>query len=417
MDENLRSRIKENLVARRADQFQYLSELIKTPSVYTPGEGSGDMVPVTELTVKTLKEMGLGVERHTVPDEFAAGSGLSNHTSLVVRHEFAAGPIVALVAHGDTKKANPGWTEDPFGAVIKNGVLYGLGALSKADLAVFSHALVALRDAQPELSGTLELHFTFDCAADGDLGPGWLLKNGIVNPDYALGSGISYGIGTSSMGDLQLQVEIAETALTTAQNEGGVVADPLEAAVGVMAALYRARDDIATLRSDIPGIGSPGMVIGEIDGGERPDEAPAKVVFGLGRDILPEENPAEVEAGLTRLIAEAGSHFDGVICKISRVKMSPPMKAGPGTDKFSKILEECAADVMGGPVWVYGVPYDPGTRHYAALGIPTVLYGAGPSTPEEGHPGGPDERLVLDDLRKATEVVALALADFLKPAA
>ncbi|NQU59879.1 MAG: M20/M25/M40 family metallo-hydrolase [Rhodospirillales bacterium] len=417
MNENLHLKIRENLVACRADQFQFLSDLIKTPSEISPG----DMEPVVGLTVKALKEMGFGVERHEVPSDLAAGSGLSNLTNLVVRHEFAAGPIVALAAHGDTRKATAGWTQDPFGAVIKNGTLYGLGAISKADLAVYAHALVALRDARPDLSGTVELHFTFDCAQDGELGPGWLLKNGIVNPDYALGSGCSYGIGTSAMGDLQLQVEITGTALSTAQAAtraaGGVVADALEAAVGVMAALYKARDDIAKIRSDIPGIGSPSLVIGEIEGGERPDEAPGKVVFGLGRDLIPNETPAAVEAGLIRLIADAASQFDGVVCKISRVKLSPPMKAGPATDKLSGILEGRAADVMGGPVWVYGVPYDPGSRHYAALGIPTVLYGAGPGTLEEAHAGGPDERLVLDDLRKATEVTALALADFLKPAA
>jgi acetylornithine deacetylase/succinyl-diaminopimelate desuccinylase-like protein len=57
------------------------------------------------------------------------------------------------------------------------------------------------------------------------------------------------------------------------------------------------------------------------------------------------------------------------------------------------------------------------SRHYAALGIPTVLYGAGPGTGDEAHVGGPDERLVLDDLRKATEVVAMSLAAFMTPAA
>ncbi len=63
------------------------------------------------------------------------------------------------------------------------------------------------------------------------------------------------------------------------------------------------------------------------------------------------------------------------------------------------------------------MPFDANSRHYAALDIPTVLYGAGPATMADAHAGEADERLVLDDLRKATEVVALALADFLTPAA
>ena len=93
------------------------------------------------------------------------------------------------------------------------------------------------------------------------------------------------------------------------------------------------------------------------------------------------------------------------------------MKSGPGTVKLAGALEAQAAKVMGAPISVYGVPFDANSRHYAALGIPTVLYGAGPAAGADGHGGGPDERLVLDDLRKATEVVALALAAFLTPAA
>ena len=53
-------------------------------------------------------------------------------------------------------------------------------------------------------------------------------------------------------------------------------------------------------------------------------------------------------------------------------------------------------------------------RHYTAVGIPAVLYGAGPRTAAEANIGGADERLVLDDLRRATETVACALAGFLR---
>jgi succinyl-diaminopimelate desuccinylase len=47
-------------------------------------------------------------------------------------------------------------------------------------------------------------------------------------------------------------------------------------------------------------------------------------------------------------------------------------------------------------------------------GIPTVLYGAGPRTLAEANAHAADERLVLADLRKATEVIALTLCDLLR---
>lgn len=407
MDESLKSRIHDNLVAGRAGQFHFLKELVRTPSQNPPG----DAAAVSELTAKTLKSLGFGVERHPVPEELVRERGLSAITNLVVRHEFASGPVVALNAHGDTGPAVDGWTADPLGGEIKDGVLYGLGALTKADLAVYAHALAALRDARPDLSGTVELHFTFDGEGDGRLGPGWLLEEGIVNPDYAVGSGYAYGIGTSAMGDLQLRVEIEAMA---AQEPPP---DAMETTARVLNALYEVRGNLSQIRSEIPGIGSPELVIGEIEGGTRPDAAPSRVMFALDRRLIPDEEPAAVETELTNLIAATACRSKGIVCRIGRLSLSAPMKPGPGTDKLAQALERQAGEVMDRPIWVYGVPYNTNSRHYAAWGIPTVLYGAGPATRDDGHAGAADERLVLDDLRKATEVAARALAEFLTPAA
>ena len=60
-----------------------------------------------------------------------------------------------------------------------------------------------------------------------------------------------------------------------------------------------------------------------------------------------------------------------------------------------------------------GVPLYTDARHYAEAGIPIVLYGAGPRTIEEANAHRADERLPLDDLKKATLVMALSLADLL----
>jgi acetylornithine deacetylase/succinyl-diaminopimelate desuccinylase-like protein len=403
MNENLPSRIREILVARRSGQFQFLADLVGVASDCT----TGDMAAVSDLTLRALKDLDLGVERHAAdPDASAELSGVTN---LVVRHEFSAGPVVALVAHGDTRPAHGNWRTDPLDPQIRGGIFYGLGALSKADITVYAHALAALRDARPELSGTVELHITFDGEADGSWGAKWLLDNGIVNPDYALGSGSAYGIATSSTGVLQLQVDIESLALHTS-------ADPMEAASKVLDQLYQLRATYTDIHCGVPGIGSPALVIGQIQGGERPDAAPGQVTFTLDRRVLPDEDPVRVEADLTRRIAETASLQDGIVCRIRRLKLSPPMTPETGTDTLAGVLERQAGAVMGQPVGVHGVPYATMIRHYAAVGIPSVLYGAGPEDFEAARPGGPDECLVLDDLRKATEAVALTLADFMTPA-
>ena len=62
---------------------------------------------------------------------------------------------------------------------------------------------------------------------------------------------------------------------------------------------------------------------------------------------------------------------------------------------------------------MHGVPLYTDARHYSQRGIPTVLYGAGPRTLMEARGHNTDENLRLDDLNRATKVVALTLADLL----
>ena len=60
---------------------------------------------------------------------------------------------------------------------------------------------------------------------------------------------------------------------------------------------------------------------------------------------------------------------------------------------------------------VTGVPIYTDARHYAQHGIPVVLYGAGPRTLLEANAHNADENIRLSDLRAATKIVALAVAD------
>jgi acetylornithine deacetylase/succinyl-diaminopimelate desuccinylase-like protein len=52
-------------------------------------------------------------------------------------------------------------------------------------------------------------------------------------------------------------------------------------------------------------------------------------------------------------------------------------------------------------------------RLYGAQGIPAVIYGAGPRSVLESNAKRADEHIVLDDLLKATKVVARSLLDLM----
>jgi acetylornithine deacetylase/succinyl-diaminopimelate desuccinylase-like protein len=61
-----------------------------------------------------------------------------------------------------------------------------------------------------------------------------------------------------------------------------------------------------------------------------------------------------------------------------------------------------------------GTPLYTDVRLYTAHGIPAAIYGAGPRTVLESNAKRADEHLVLDDLKRATQVVAGALVDLLQ---
>jgi acetylornithine deacetylase/succinyl-diaminopimelate desuccinylase-like protein len=189
--------------------------------------------------------------------------------------------------------------------------------------------------------------------------------------------------------------------------------DALQAATHILSTLYEWRESLAKRVSDIPGIGSPQMTVGLIKGGINTNVVPDRVTFRLDRRMIPEEIPDQVEADLRALIAKAAGAYPEATVSVRRILLAEALVPLDGGCPLTELLCAHASRIMGEPVTAKGVPLYTDARHYAAAGIPVVLYGAGPHTIQEANAHRADERLPLDDLYKATQVVALALCDLL----
>ncbi len=403
------SSVSDFLHAHTATQADFLAAIVKIPSDNPPG----DCVSHAEHAATLIEALGFAVERHPVPDDLVRTHGMVSVTNLVVRQKFGAGgPTIALNAHGDVVPPGAGWTHDPYGAEIVDGWMYGRGvAVSKSDFATYLWAMLALRNETTPLNGTVELHLTYDEETGGEIGPPWLLDQGISRPDLAIGAGFSYGVTNAHNGCLHLEVEITGRSAHAAKPSSGV--DALEATTGVLAALYASRENLAARTSKIPGIGSPQLTIGLIEGGTNTNVVPDRVVFRLDRRIIPEEIPTEVEAGLFDLINRSAATVPGATVKTRRILLAEPLIPTPGGKRLAETLCRHASRIFGETIEAGGVPLYTDARHYAARGVPIVLYGAGPRSIEEANAHRADERLFLADLPRATEVVALTLIDFL----
>jgi acetylornithine deacetylase/succinyl-diaminopimelate desuccinylase-like protein len=396
-----------------ARETEFLAELVKVPSDNPPG----DCAPHAARAKELLERLGLKVEAHAVPRAAVEAAGMRSVTNLVVRHRFGAGPVVALNAHGDVVPPGLGWRHDPYGARVEQGprgpVMYGRGvAVSKSDFATYAWALLALEAAAAQgagLAGTVELHFTYDEEAGGIVGPKWLLEQGLTRPDAAIAAGFSYAVVTAHDGCLHLEVTVTGRQAHAAMPETGV--DALEAATAILAALYAHRGALAQRRSGTPGIVAPTLNVGLIKGGINTNVVPDQVVFRIDRRMIPEEDPAAVEAELRALIASVGERHPQAAVDVRRLLLAEPLKPQPGTERIAGAIARHAKAILGVDVPATGVPLYTDARHYAAAGIPIVLYGAGPRSILEANAHNADENLRLGDLRAATKIVALAVAD------
>jgi len=396
-----------------ASETRFLAELVKVPSDNPPGDCAAHAARAKQL----LEQLGLAVEAHEVPAAAVAAAGMKSVTNLIVRHRFGDGPVIALNAHGDVVPPGLGWRLDPYGAVVEDGphgpVMYGRGvAVSKSDFATYAWALLALKAAAAQgirLGGTVELHFTYDEEVGGDVGPKWLLDQGLTRPDAAIAAGFSYSVINAHNGCLHLEVTVTGKQAHAAMPESGV--DALEASTAVLAALYGHRAELARMRSRVPGIISPTLNVGLIKGGINTNVVPDQVVFRIDRRMIPEEDPAKVETDLRALIAGAAKARPQIKADVRRTLLAVPLIPRPGAERIAAAIQRHAKEILGVDVQVTGVPLYTDARHYAAYGIPIVLYGAGPHSILESNAHNANENLRLNDLSAATKIVALAVAD------
>ena len=400
-------------------QVEFLAELVRVPSDNPPGDCASAAERAYELLESLLD---LEVETDVVPAAAAKAAGMISATNLIVRRRFGqGGPTIALNAHGDVVQPGNGWTRDPYGAEIIDDpdhglVMFGRGvAVSKSDFATYTWALLALVELQKQgvpLNGVVELHFTYDEETGGNIGPKRLLEQQLTKPDLAICAGFSYAVTSEHNGCLHLEIVVNGKAGHAALPSSG--ADALEAATDILNVLYEYRDELSRRHSKAPGITTASLNIGLIQGGINTNVVPDRVTMRLDRRIIPEESGATAELHLRELIQDAVAHRPDITVDINRILLAEPLLELPGAARMIIALRTHAEEEFGVAVPVHGAPLYTDARHYASAGIPTVLYGAGPRTLQEANGHAPDECLRLDDLRKATAVIALTLVDLLR---
>lgn len=410
-DDSYKKKLIKIIDEKREELVTFLQELVKIPSDNPPG----DCGRIADHIYKRLQSFGFSqVSIHELPKAKLSKVGMTKASNVLAYEIFDSeqGLEITLNSHGDVVPPGAGWSTDPYGGEILDGNLYGRGAaVSKSDIASYTFAVLALREVAHQLKGKISLAFTFDEETGGEIGPKWLLENHLIHPDFAVCPGFSYSIVTAHNGCLHMEVKIKGKQAHAAEPQFGH--DALESMSGVLDALYQYRKTLSVKKSNVPGIFSPTLVVGKITGGINTNVVPDECTIRLDRRMLPEENPEKVEKELISIIEEAAAKIDGTELEINRVLLAksfgPVSEKSPLVQAFQKNWNQ----LMEGELSIQGSPLYTDARHFFEAGIPVILFGAGPKTLLEANGHRADEHVKIDDLVKATKIVALSLYDLL----
>ncbi|MEH7304796.1 ArgE/DapE family deacylase [Neobacillus drentensis] len=410
---------KERLIQwideHQAEMIDFLKKIVQVPS----DNPAGDCYPIAAFLYQQL--LGLGFEDVSlleVDEAEVRAAGMISLANVLSRTEFGNGEgmNIALNAHGDVVPPGLGWSVDPYGGAIINGKMYGRGvAVSKSDIAAYSYAVLALKQAnisQP-LQGKVDLAFTFDEETGGELGPRRLLDQGAIIPDQAIAAGFTYSAVNAHNGCLHFEVKTIGKSAHAALPHTGI--DALEATTRILNALYEYRQTLAAKKSAVPGIDHPTLVIGLISGGINTNVVPDECTIRVDRRLIPGEDGAEAEAEFRHVVEEAVKTIEGLKIEIRKILHAESFGPVPEDSSLISTLSSNWKSIIKekGELAINGVPIYADARHFYEKGIPTIMFGVGPKVLEEANGHRADEHIRIDDLVDATKIIACTLYDLL----
>jgi acetylornithine deacetylase/succinyl-diaminopimelate desuccinylase-like protein len=211
--------------ATRAETLGHLQRMIRINTVNPPG----NEMAVAQYLDSTLK--AAGIETHL----FEPAPG---RAALVgrIRGTGAKQPVV-LMGHMDVVGVEADkWSVEPFAAEIRDGYLYGRGAIDdKGMLAANLQSMLLLKRQIVDQGGTLARDVIFVANSDeeqgGDYGMGWLIAKHpeLVRGEFALNEGGRTRIvgGRALYAAVQNTEKVPHTVTVTARGPGGHASVPL----------------------------------------------------------------------------------------------------------------------------------------------------------------------------------------------
>jgi len=296
-----------------------LLELVAIPTVNPPGKHYQEVV---EKLQEWCQDAGMSTAVHRVPDDVVSAADvdpINPRFNLIARWDVGAARTVHFNAHYDVVPASGVWRfGGAFEPSVQRGWVYGRGAGDmKGSIAALLAAIEALKASGQAPAFNIECSLTADEETGGALGAGHIVKEGLVNADYAVVCEGAAGtrVGCGHNGVLWMDVRVIGKPAHAASPNAGINAFEKMAAIVHRLQSYKKRlASTSREYTDFNGdTRSPTVNIGGVFGGvgQKVNTVPGNASFSIDRRVLPNERIDAVERDLRRSIGVAATAVDG----------------------------------------------------------------------------------------------------------
>jgi succinyl-diaminopimelate desuccinylase len=389
-DAALAASVRRRLQRDRADLVEFASELIRIPSENPPGKRYASCAT---LIARRLRELGLGVRTLNPCGDGPCVTGTYGE----------GGRALYLSGHYDVV---PAQDRSQFEPAVRKGNLHGRGAADmKGGIAAMAFAIRALAASGFEPKGRVISISVPDEETSGPRGTIALARAGLIERD-AIGmltmeptSGV---VWNANRGVISLRVTVHGKPAHVGLHFRGVNAFRGMLTLGELFATLEGEVSERATRFNISPEAARRSVLllgGELSGGHNFNVVPDRVSFTVDRRTNPDEDFDVERARLLDVADQARAR--GVRCDVEVLQEG----RSAATDAGGDLGQALASSIRGVTRKAVTFELCPGvleTRHYAALGIPSLAYGPGLLSVSHG----PHEFVSVPRLLECAEVYA-----------
>lgn len=316
----------------------------------------------------------------------------------------SSAPRLVLLAHLDTVPIGGGWTEDPLGGQIKDGLIFGRGACDmKGGVAISLGLMEALRKRRAGLSGDLVFVGTVDEEAPDMLGAQKLVAEGLLRPnDQVLAlepTGTKLRI--AQMGLRWLRVDVTGRMAHAGRAHLGI-----DSAHVMSRIVDRLKTVVAELEHEDEILGRPRFTCGTFHAGVATNVVPPSAEAYFDVRIVPPMRVEDVIPMVSQVAAEVVAEFPGAKFEVSPLGAPrPPVRAADDSKIVSDLRS--AFQMQVGVQLPFGG--DDGHEAYTDASMVAALTGSksctvfGPGSTDRAHTA--DEFVPIADLDLVSKVI------------